>query len=632
MRESFFVEQNKEKWENFEKELSKSTKSAEELRVQLIQVTDDLSYARTFYKNRSVRVYLNGLAQKIYINIYKNKSNFLNSLKTFFFHDVPLISYQSRKTIYISFFLLLITVLIGVFSSMKDENFARSILGNQYVEQTIDNIEKGDPMAIYKQSDRFEMFILIASNNLRVSLIVFIAGLFFSYGSIAIMIFNGIMLGVFMYFFYSRGIVSDFNYAVWLHGTIEILTLVIETTAGMLLGKALINPGTLSKSKAFSIWGKRGAMLFLATIPFILLAAFIESFLTRETGMSNWLRGLLILISVAIMLGYFVVYPFIKFRNNQDVFDGYHDLKEDKILEFSENKIYSNGHVFILSFQLFNKFLNFALRNTLFLSIIIISIFYFFYLNNSIRKFDILEINFIDLLQTFLGQSVDKFIDLYQNVKLFFNPNESIYMWIISSFWQIISVFISTYAIFNSKILNNQYLFKPSKFLIVLAPTLLLLNALLFFDSGFMTFIFLILFPISISTVFSFTTKLYDNSDFFTVFTYILRNGFRKLMGLTMMNLITTFCSFIFILSPFVFFFYYLININFQLSEVTFTLVTQTVLMFSFLFIIVLCTIIFVYQIIIASYSIKEIATAESINQQIDQIGIVSKKYGLETE
>ena len=71
MRESKFVEQNQAKWADFEKELSFAKKDPEKLRAQLIQVTDDLSYAKTFYKNRSVRVYLNGLAQKIYINIYK---------------------------------------------------------------------------------------------------------------------------------------------------------------------------------------------------------------------------------------------------------------------------------------------------------------------------------------------------------------------------------------------------------------------------------------------------------------------------------------------------------------------------------------------------------------------------------
>ena len=73
-------------------------------------------------------------------------------------------------------------------------------------------------MGIYKHSGPFEMFVRIATNNLYVSLLFFISGLVFSYGSVVLMFFNGIMLGTFMYFFYSRGITTEFNYTVWMHG------------------------------------------------------------------------------------------------------------------------------------------------------------------------------------------------------------------------------------------------------------------------------------------------------------------------------------------------------------------------------------------------------------------------------
>ena len=201
MRESNFVKQNQEKWAQFEKELSASRKDPDQLRAQLIQTTDDLSYARTFYRNRSVRVYLNGLAQNIYINIYKNRKNFRQSLVQFFKEEVPSIAWQNRKVILISFLLLLFSTLIGAFSSAKDVMFARSILGDAYVDQTIENIKKGDPFGIYKQQGPLQMFVYIALNNLTVSLIVFLSGIFASYGAVVMMLRNGIMLGVFMYFF-----------------------------------------------------------------------------------------------------------------------------------------------------------------------------------------------------------------------------------------------------------------------------------------------------------------------------------------------------------------------------------------------------------------------------------------------
>ena len=66
MRETKFIEQNKEKWSKFEKILDDNKKDPGELSEVFIDITDDLSYARTHYPNRSVTVYLNSLAQKIF--------------------------------------------------------------------------------------------------------------------------------------------------------------------------------------------------------------------------------------------------------------------------------------------------------------------------------------------------------------------------------------------------------------------------------------------------------------------------------------------------------------------------------------------------------------------------------------
>ncbi|MBI5914483.1 MAG: stage II sporulation protein M, partial [Bacteroidetes bacterium] len=73
MRETSFIRQNEKKWKEFEQLLNGQHHDPEKLNDLFIQVTDDLSYARTFYPNRSVRVYLNGLAQKVFFNIYKTK-------------------------------------------------------------------------------------------------------------------------------------------------------------------------------------------------------------------------------------------------------------------------------------------------------------------------------------------------------------------------------------------------------------------------------------------------------------------------------------------------------------------------------------------------------------------------------
>ena len=72
MRETHFIKQNKDKWKEFERILEFKEKDPDKLNDLFVQITDDLSYSRTYYPNRSVRVYLNNLAQQIFYSIYKN--------------------------------------------------------------------------------------------------------------------------------------------------------------------------------------------------------------------------------------------------------------------------------------------------------------------------------------------------------------------------------------------------------------------------------------------------------------------------------------------------------------------------------------------------------------------------------
>nr|BFF41353.1 hypothetical protein BACY1_31580 [Tenacibaculum mesophilum] len=74
------------------------------------------------------------------------------------------------------------------------------ILGDGYVNMTLENIENGDPMAVYKKANEVDMFIGITVNNIKVAMYAFVLGMLFSVGTLYIMMQNGIMLGSFLYF------------------------------------------------------------------------------------------------------------------------------------------------------------------------------------------------------------------------------------------------------------------------------------------------------------------------------------------------------------------------------------------------------------------------------------------------
>ncbi|MEO9964808.1 MAG: stage II sporulation protein M [Reichenbachiella sp.] len=316
MREGQFINQNKDKWIKFEQLLKLDIKDADNLSESFIQITDDLSYSKTFFNNRYIRVYLNNLCQQLFFSIYKiRKKSRKKSLFHFWKEELPIISYQCRRELLIAFSVFILSMLIGVISSINDAEFNELILGPDYIAMSLENIEKGDPMGVYKSSGEMDMFLGITFNNVMVAFRTFLMGIFFALGALGILIYNGIMVGTFQYFFIERDLFFESFFAIWLHGTLEISSIIIAGASGIVLGKGLISPGTHSRLQSFQLSAKRGVKLLMGIIPILVFAALIESFLTRYTEVPDWCRGLLILTSLIFMVFYFVWYPRHKARN-----------------------------------------------------------------------------------------------------------------------------------------------------------------------------------------------------------------------------------------------------------------------------------------------------------------------------
>ncbi|MDW7692388.1 stage II sporulation protein M [Flammeovirgaceae bacterium SG7u.111] len=358
MRETDFIKQNKKKWQDFEELLNQTDKKPDELTRLFIEITDDLSYSRTFYPNRLVGAYLNNVAQKIYKSVYgKRHENFKAKLKDFWFEEVPAVVYASRNEMIISLVVFLFSVFIGIFSSMHDPEFVNLILGDSYVNMTLENIENGDPMAVYKGMNEIDMFLGITINNLSVAFLTFVTGVLMSIGTLAVLLRNGIMVGAFQYFFIERGLFLDSFLTIWMHGTLEISAIVIAGAAGLTMGRGLVFPGSYSRIYSFQLSAKRGIKIMMSIFPVFVLAGFIEGFLTRYTDLPDIIRLFIILISLAFIIGYYIYYPYIKsksgFKNKkeQPINFGRNDKKLDK------GELKDNGQIFTDIFAVYRVFL-----------------------------------------------------------------------------------------------------------------------------------------------------------------------------------------------------------------------------------------------------------------------------------
>ncbi len=311
MREVSFLHQNSRKWKEFEQLMSdkEGTKDPNRLTDLFVELTDDLSYARTFFPQAQTTAYLNSLSVKVHQKLYRNKKERASRLITFWTQEVPRVMRETHRMLLLSFCIFILSAAIGVFSMNVDGRFARLVLGDGYVNMTEHNIEKGNALEVYQHSDGFTMFVMIAFNNEMVALRTFIMGLMAGFGTVMVLFNNGLMVGVFQYFFVKANVGAEAARGIWLHGTLEISSIVIAGSAGLVLGHSILFPGTYKRLEAFRRGAIKGLKIMVGQVPQILLAAVFESFVTRWSQSQVVLSWTIIALSLLFVIWYYVIYP-----------------------------------------------------------------------------------------------------------------------------------------------------------------------------------------------------------------------------------------------------------------------------------------------------------------------------------
>ena len=338
MTESEFIEANKGQWEKLEKLLISKKRDPDLLEELFVKVSSDLSYARTFYPNRTVRIYLNGLTQRVLNLIQTKKRSFQwSSILEFYKTTLPEQLWRARKTMLVSLIIFLLALAIGAISTAHNLDFTRAILGDAYVEMTNKNINDGDPMAVYKKTGQVEMFWGITLNNIRVAFLAFVLGLFGSVGTVIILLYNGIMVGAFQYFFYKKGLFLTSFLTIWIHGTIEISAIIIAGAAGIILGDGLLNPKTYERSISMQVASKRALRVLLSTVPLFIIAGFLEAYVTRLTELPMAVKIAIITLSGLFIIYHYIIYPY-RYSTKNDLTEDDFNIRPNRLQEAINSK------------------------------------------------------------------------------------------------------------------------------------------------------------------------------------------------------------------------------------------------------------------------------------------------------
>ncbi|MCS7085383.1 MAG: stage II sporulation protein M, partial [Bacteroidia bacterium] len=105
---------------------------------------------------------------------------------------------------------------------------------------------------------------------------------------------------------------------IMIHGTMELFSICMAGGAGFALARGVLIPGTYTRLEALRLRAREALTLARAVVPFIVVAALLESFVTRHADMPLIVKATIVCLSAAACVGYFVVYP-LRFARNSSL-------------------------------------------------------------------------------------------------------------------------------------------------------------------------------------------------------------------------------------------------------------------------------------------------------------------------
>jgi len=128
----------------------------------------------------------------------------------------------------------------------------------------------------------------IFTNNIRVSILAFAGGILATLGTAALLVYNGLILGVVGGLAVGSGNGPAFFELVVPHGVLELSCIAVAGAAGIRLGWSIVDPGHRPRSVAVVSEARRAVEIILGTLPWFVLAGLVEGLVTpRQPGLAS---------------------------------------------------------------------------------------------------------------------------------------------------------------------------------------------------------------------------------------------------------------------------------------------------------------------------------------------------------
>ena len=276
-----WLNKRKAHWERLEQLLNSAKQGLnhlsgaelQELGLLYRQTASDLSAVLEDRTSAHFATYLNHLLGRCHNFLYAGGQAEAKKLVRFYRSEYPRLFRESLPLILLAAAQFGVGALAGWAVTVHDPGLAHRFLGPQMMD-TIDQRKMWTESVVALKPLASSS---ITTNNLSVAFSAFALGLTGA-GTLLMMLFNGLMLGVIAAATAKTGMALSLWSFVAPHGVLEIPAILIAGGAGLELSRGLFFPGMLPRRDALAAAGKRAVRLLLGAIPLLIVAGTIEGF------------------------------------------------------------------------------------------------------------------------------------------------------------------------------------------------------------------------------------------------------------------------------------------------------------------------------------------------------------------
>lgn len=258
-----------------------------------------LAYAKTHYPNGSCLPYLTHIVGVAHNYYYVREKGSLSSVKDYFLHRFPTASRQAWRYVALATILFMAGAIFAyIYVAMDIQRF------NQIFPWEFAGGDFGDGEVVW---DYALMSAVIMTNNIRVSIMAFAFGVTLGVGTVWILFYNGMIVGALASFIAMTGTPRDvliFWALILPHGVPELIAIFISGACGLMIGHAMLMPGSYTRRHAVIKYARKAMELIPGIVVILILAGLIEGFFT-PMAISPYFKLAFSLVTFAGMSLYF---------------------------------------------------------------------------------------------------------------------------------------------------------------------------------------------------------------------------------------------------------------------------------------------------------------------------------------